>query len=89
MSRKEGDSCPHCETGTLTVDSDREAYENEDGSTGSHRTWLCDTCGKQTRDFYRGGQTEHIGVSDVVDAKKGTQRTVSDSSVHVSDDADT
>jgi hypothetical protein len=53
MSRNEGDPCPHCENGHLTVHPDREIREDPSGFA-SHRTWVCDTCGRTTRDLVRG-----------------------------------
>jgi len=69
MSRKEGDLCPFCEKGHLTVDSDRLIRTDEGGSSASHRTWLCDTCGKTSKDHVR-GIIENIDTSEQVDAKK-------------------
>lgn len=77
MVRQEGDPCPCCKTGKLTVDPDREVYENEDGSSGSHRTWLCDNCGHKPRDFYR-GIGDSIGVPDDVSRTRGASRGVTD-----------
>jgi len=54
MARNVGDLCPHCRKGHLTVDPDREVREDPNGGTASHRTWLCDSCGKKCRDFNRG-----------------------------------
>ena len=64
MTRKADDPCPHCKVGKLTVHPDREIYENPDGGSGEHVTWLCDKCGKTCRDFIR-GLTDSIGkISD-------------------------
>ena len=62
MSRKEGDLCPHCKEGRLTVHPDREVRKEEGGSA-SHRTWLCDKCGKTCRDFVR-EIIENVNISD-------------------------
>jgi RNase P subunit RPR2 len=72
MARNEGDLCPHCKEGHLTVHPDREVRENSDGGTASHRTWFCDKCGKTTRDFIRGSVESGINVSDTIttDVKK-------------------
>ena len=66
MTRKEGDLCPHCKKGHLTVHPDREIRAEPNGNTASHTTWLCDTCGKTCRDFER-GIIEHISFSDNVE----------------------
>lgn len=68
MSRKEGDLCPHCEEGHLTVDPDREIRE-EKGGFASHRTWLCDKCGEKCKDLVR-GINETANVSETVKATK-------------------
>ena len=86
MTRQEGDPCPRCKTGKLTVDPDRDIHENEDGSSGSHRTWLCDSCGHKTRDFVR-GVVDSVDVSDDVSGTKRTSRGVTDS-VDVSDNVE-
>lgn len=88
MERKEGDPCPRCANGKLTVHPDREVYENEDGSSGSHRTWVCDNpdCKHEARDFKR-GIVETIDVSDSVSVSKGTNSSVTDT-VGVSDSVD-
>lgn len=65
MTRKEGDLCPHCKKGQLTVHPDREVRAEPSGNTASHRTWLCDSCGMTCRDFIR-GIVEHISHSDNV-----------------------
>jgi len=67
MSRKQGDLCPHCKEGHLTVHPDREIREDKLG-TASHKTWLCDKCGKTCKDFER-GVTEAIVTSEHVVAK--------------------
>ena len=86
MTRQEGDLCPHCKKGRLTVDPDRMEYESPDGGSGSHRTGVCDNpdCGKRTRDHTRGVVEPSIGVSDDISVSKGNRRTVSDG-VGVSD----
>lgn len=76
MARTEGDLCPHCKEGRLTVHSDREVREEPNGGTASHRTWLCNNpkCGKTTRDFERGIVESMGNISDTVTAdvkKKG------------------
>ena len=53
MPRQENDPCPSCKVGKLTVHPDREIYENPDGDSGEHVTWLCDKCGKTFKDFQR------------------------------------
>lgn len=68
MSRQQGDICPHCNKGHLTVHPDREVRESKKGST-SHRTWLCDSCGKICKDLYR-GINESVGITEDVDVKK-------------------
>ena len=48
MSRQQGDLCPHCNKGKLSVHPDRMIADG-----GSHRTWLCDECGKTCKDHVR------------------------------------
>ena len=86
MSREFGDPCPHCKVGKLTVHPDREEYENPDGGSGGHRTWLCDKCGKTSRDFSR-GLVDKISISDSVKTQKGVNRELKDE-INISDDSD-
>ena len=78
MSREVGDPCPHCKDGKLTVHSDREIYENTDGDSGDHKTWLCDKCGKITRDFSRGLKDNIDNISDSIQVQKGVSRELKD-----------
>ena len=84
MPRKAGDLCPHCKVGKLTVHSDREIYENADGGSGDHKSWLCDKCGKITRDFSR-NLRDKIGISDSAKVQKGVSRELKDKA-GISDD---
>ena len=69
MSKKQGDLCPHCKIGRLSVHPDRMASE-KNNQTASYRTWLCDNpeCGKTCRDNYI-GLTEHVGITENVVVK--------------------
>ena len=84
MSREIGDPCPHCNGGKLTVHSDRGIHENADGGSGDHKTWLCDKCGKITRDV-TSGLIDKINVSDNVQAQKGVSRELKDDIGGISD----
>ena len=63
MSRKQGDPCPTCKDGILSVHPDTMISDNE-----SHRTWLCDKCGCTCKDL---GKTinETLGMSENVSYK--------------------
>ena len=85
MPRKVGDLCPRCKVGKLTVYSDREIYENADGGSGDHKSWLCDKCGKIIKDFSRKVADKIDGISDSVEKQKGVKRELKDNIDDVSD----
>lgn len=63
MSRKQGDPCPHCKIGKLSVHPDRMIADG-----ASHRTWLCDKCGKTCKDHMR-EIFENVNISETVSSK--------------------
>ena len=85
MSREFGDPCPHCKEGKLTVHPDRDIHENPDGSSGSHRNWLCDKCEEITKDVSR-GVVDNIGISDSIKVQKNANRELKDETT-ISDDS--
>ena len=63
MTRQQGDLCPHCNKGKLSVHPDTMITDG-----ASYRTWLCDECGKTCKDHVI-ELIENVDVSDDVDAK--------------------